>query len=192
MSSPSTDSPAPAAAPAAIGTPGTRYGVIYADPPWRYDNGTPGREIERHYPTMPDSEICALQVPAARDAVLYLWAVAPKLDSGFRVLEAWGFNYKTCAVWDKVKLGMGFWFRGQHEILMVGVRGNVSPPPQALRISSVIRHPRGLHSAKPDFLRDHIAAWFPDVPRLEMFTRVKRPGWDAFGNQVEHDLLSSA
>ena len=166
------------------------YGVIYADPPWRYDNGTPGREIERHYPTMSDDEICALPVPCAKDCVLYLWATAPRLESGLAVMNAWGFKYKTQAVWDKVRVGMGFWFRGQHEILMVGVRGKVSPPAQAQRTPSVIRCPRGRHSAKPDKVRDMIAEWFPDVPRLEMFSRLKRQGWDVFGNQVEHDLLS--
>jgi N6-adenosine-specific RNA methylase IME4 len=166
------------------------FGVIYADPPWRYENGTPGREIERHYPTMSDEEICALEVPAAKDAILYLWAVAPRLDAGFRVMEAWGFRYKTCAVWDKVKVGMGFWWRGQHEILMVGTRGNVSPPPQALRKPSVIRCPRGRHSAKPEQVRDWIGEWYPDVPKLEIFSRLKRPGWEVFGNQVEYDLLS--
>lgn len=170
----------------------TLYGVIYADPPWRYDNGTPGREIERHYPTMSDEEICALNVPAAKNAILYLWATAPRLESGLLVMQAWGFRYKTQAVWDKVKVGMGFWFRGQHEILMVGTRGDVSPPPQSLRVSSVIRNPRGAHSSKPDQVRDWITAWYPDAKRLEMFSRLKRPGWDVFGNQVEYDLLSGA
>ena len=168
------------------------YGIIYADPPWRYDNGTPGREIENHYPTMTDEDICNINVPAAKDAILYLWATAPRLESGLAVLYAWGFKYKTQAVWDKVRIGMGFWFRGQHEILMVGTRGNVSPPSQALRISSMIRCPRGRHSAKPDYVRDKIAEWYPDVPKLEMFSRLKRPGWDAFGNEVEHDLFSEA
>lgn len=183
-----TDNRAGAVAPAASGSP--LFGVIYADPPWRYENGTPGREIERHYPTMSDEEICALEVPAAKDAILYLWAVAPRLDAGFRVMEAWGFRYKTCAVWDKVKVGMGFWWRGQHEILMVGTRGNISPPPQALRKPSVIRCPRGRHSAKPEQVRDWIGEWYPDVPKLEIFSRLKRPGWEVFGNQVEYDLLS--
>ncbi len=168
------------------------FGVIYADPPWRYENGTPGREIERHYPTMSDEEICALEVPAAKNAILYLWTVAPRLDAGLAIMEAWGFKYKTCAVWDKEILGMGFWFRGQHEILMVGTRGKVSPPAQPLRISSVIRCRRGRHSAKPDIVRDKIAEWYPDVPKLEMFSRLKRPGWEVFGNQVEYDLLSNA
>jgi len=168
------------------------YGVIYADPPWRYESATPNRRIENHYPTMSDEEICALKIPAAKDAILYLWATAPRLEAGLLVMQAWGFRYKTQAVWDKVKVGMGFWFRGQHEILMVGTRGDVSPPPQALRISSVIRNPRGAHSSKPDYVRDKIREWYPDAKRLEMFSRLKRPGWDVFGNQVEYDLLSGA
>lgn len=166
------------------------YGIIYADPPWRYDNGTPGREIELHYPTMSDEEICYLKVPVAKDAILYLWATAPRLESALLVMNSWGFRYKTQAVWDKVKFGMGFWFRGQHEILMVGTRGNVSPPAQELRIPSVIRLPRGEHSSKPDYVRDKIEQWYPDAKRLEMFSRLKRPGWDSFGNEVEHDLFS--
>lgn len=169
------------------------FGVIYADPPWRYDFAQANsRAIENQYPTMSDEEICAMEIPAAKDAILYLWTVAPRLPAGMAIMQAWGFQYKTCAVWDKVKVGMGYWFRGQHEILMVGTRGNVSPPPQSLRISSVIRCPRGRHSAKPDIVRDKIAEWYPDVPKLEMFSRLKRPGWEVFGNQVEYDLLSNA
>lgn len=166
------------------------YGVIYADPPWRYTDATPNRAIENHYPTMSDEEICALNVPAAKDCILYLWAVAPKLPEAIDVMRAWGFAYKTSAVWDKEILGMGYWFRGQHELLLVGTRGKVSPPPQPLRISSVIRCRRGRHSAKPDYVRDQIAAWFPAVTRLEMFSRIRRPGWSAFGNEIENDLLS--
>lgn len=168
------------------------FGVIYADPPWRYDNATPNRRIENHYPTMSDEEICALKVPAAKDCILYLWAVAPRLEAGLTVMKAWGFAYKTQAVWDKVKTGMGYWWRGQHEILMVGTRGNVSPPPQPLRKASVIRCPRGRHSAKPEQVRQWIEQWYPDVPKLEMFSRLKRPGWEVFGNQIEYDLLSGA
>lgn len=167
------------------------YGVIYADPPWRYDNGGPQGGVTNQYPTMSDEDICALQVPAEKDSVLYLWATMPRLPAAMDVIKAWGFSYKTGAVWDKERLGIGYWFRGQHELLLVGVRGSVSPPPVALRISSVIRCRSGQHSRKPDYVRDMIAKWFPDVPRLEMFSRIKRPGWDSFGNEVEHDLLSS-
>jgi N6-adenosine-specific RNA methylase IME4 len=85
---------------------------------------------------------------------------------------------------------MGYWFRGQHELLLVGTRGKVKPPPRTLRISSVIRHRRERHSKKPGHVRDLIASWFPDVPRLEMFARLKRPGWEVFGNEVEYDFFS--
>lgn len=166
------------------------YSVIYADPPWRYDNMGPAGGVLGEYPTMSDAELCALAVPAAKNAVLYLWATAPRLPAGLQVLEAWGFKFKSCAVWDKERLGIGYWFRGEHELLLVGTRGKVSPPPPALRISSMIRCRSGLHSRKPDFVLDQIALWFPNVPRLEMFSRIKRPGWDAFGNQIETDLLS--
>ena len=166
------------------------FEIVYADPPWRYDNGTPGREIENHYPTMSIEEICAIAVPAAKDAILYLWATAPLLVEALDGLKAWGFEYKTQAVWDKVIVGMGFWFRGQHEILIVGTRGDVSPPPQSLRISSVIRCPRGSHSSKPDHVREKIAAWYPDARKLEMFSRLHHVGWTSFGNQVEHDLFA--
>jgi N6-adenosine-specific RNA methylase IME4 len=139
------------------------FEVIYADPPWRYDNGTPGREIERHYPTMTQQEICALPVPVARNAVLFLWAVSPKLPEALDVMAAWGFTYRSSAVWDKEFMGMGYWFRGQHELLLVGVRGQWSPPPQPLRVSSVYREARGRHSRKPDTVRNMIAAWAAGV-----------------------------
>ncbi len=169
---------------------GGLFEIVYADPPWRYDNGTPGREIENHYPTMSIEEICAITVPSAKDAILYLWATAPLLVEALEVVKAWGFRYKTQAVWDKVIVGMGFWFRGQHEILIVGARGNVSTPPQSLRISSVIRCPRGSHSSKPDYVRDKIATWYPSARKLEMFSRLHHAGWTSLGNQVEHDLFA--
>ena len=167
------------------------YDVIYADPPWRYNfTKADSRAIENQYPTMSIEDICALDVAANADAILYLWATAPKLLEALQVIDAWGFEYRTQAVWDKMNMGMGFWFRGQHEILMVGVRGTVSPPSQSMRVSSVIRCKRGRHSSKPDVVRSWIEQWYPSAKRLEMFARAKRPAWDAFGNQVEHDLLS--
>jgi len=170
------------------------YNVIYCDPPWRYANGTPGREVERHYPTMSDEELCALVVPAADDCVLWLWATAPRLDTAMRLIEAWGFRYKTCAVWDKQTMGMGYWFRGQHELLLVATCGNVSPPTQAERISSIIRVKRAAHSDKPDQVRAWIASWYPTASKLEMFARPytgfwpKHDGWDTWGNELANDV----
>lgn len=162
-----------------------KYGVIYADPPWRYGfSKSDSRKIENQYPTMSVEEICALSVPSDNDCVLYLWATAPKLPEAIKVMEAWGFDYKSCAVWDKEILGMGYWFRGQHELLLVGVKGHVSPPVAEKRTSSVYRYRRDRHSKKPDAIRDFIADWFPGCAKLEMFCRYPAQGWDVWGNEV--------
>ena len=129
-------------------------------------------------------ELCALKVPAAKDSVLYLWATASKLLEAVAVIAAWGYIYKTHAIWDKKKVGMGYWFRGQHELLMVATRGKMSPPAQPDRIGSVIRARRGSHSSKPDQVRDWIAKWYPNERKMEMFARPctemwpKHDGWE--------------
>jgi 16S rRNA G966 N2-methylase RsmD len=123
--------------------PQERFDVIYADPPWEYEfSVSERREIENQYPTMTLEEIKQLEIPAADNAVLFLWAPPPKLPEALEVMRAWGFRYVTCAVWDKEKIGMGYWFRQQHELLLVGVKGNFSPPPPDKRFPSVIRSPR--------------------------------------------------
>ena len=163
------------------------YDVIYADPPWRYDfSKSNSREIENQYPTMTVEEICALRVPSAKNSVLYLWATAPKLLEALAVMKAWGFQYKTQAVWDKQVLGMGYWFRGQHELLLVGTKGNFSPPPQPLRTSSVFSYHRNKHSKKPAEIRDYIKAWFPLANRVELFAREASEGWAVWGNEVSN------
>lgn len=162
-----------------------KYDVIYADPPWRYDfSKSDSRKIENQYPTMSVEEICALAVPSAENAVLYLWTTAPKLLEGLKVMQSWGFAYKSQAVWDKRKIGMGYWFRGQHEILLVGTKGRFSPPEQRKRVGSVLCFTRGKHSKKPDEIRDLITDWYPACEKLEMFCRYPADGWDVFGNQV--------
>lgn len=165
------------------------YDVIYADPPWKYSfSKSNSRKIENQYSTMTCNEICAVKVPSAQNCVLYLWATAPKLIEALKVMKSWGFTYKTQAVWDKGRIGMGYWFRGQHEILLVGVKGNISPPEQRKRTSSVYNYKRGKHSKKPDEIRDLIKEWFPDASRLEMFCRDSVDGWAVYGNDVEDSI----
>lgn len=165
------------------------YEVIYADPPWQYRHvRTKSRAIENQYPTMNLADICAINVPRAEDAVLYMWATAPKLDEAMAVMRAWRFDYRTCMVWDKEIIGMGYWFRGQHELLLVGVNGKFKPPEQSLRISSVYKERRGKHSKKPDAIRDYISSWYPDKRKIELFAREKTPGWDVWGNEVENTV----
>jgi len=166
--------------------PEGEYAVLYADPPWQYDHQeAPNRDIENHYGTMSLSDICDLDVPAATDAVLYLWTTAPKLREAFQVIDAWGFEYVTGAVWDKQQIGMGYWFRGQHEHLLVAKRGDISPPGTDARRSSVISVERGEHSAKPSDVYDLIESAFPQRDRLELFARDGRTGWDAWGDEID-------
>lgn len=166
-----------------------KYQVIYADPPWRYSfSKSKSRKIENQYPTMTVEDICKMEIPTDDNAVLYMWATAPKLEEAFKVMEAWGFKYKTHAIWDKQAMGMGYWFRGQHELLMVGVKGKFSPPSSSLRISSVISEKRSKHSKKPNKVRDYISSWYPESDRLELFARTTSEGWDVFGNEVDCDV----
>lgn len=172
---------------APLGQIAERYPVIYADPPWRYEHiETESRAIENQYPTMTLDEIKALDLDAIAldDCVLFMWATSPKLAEAFEVLRAWGFEYRTCAVWDKQKIGMGYYFRQQHELLLVAVRGQPMTPAPANRPSSVLSFPRGEHSAKPVEVYELIEAMYPELPKLEMFCRSPREGWGAWGNQA--------
>ena len=112
-----------------------------------------------------------------------MWACAPKLDLALEVMAGWGFSFKTSAVWDKEKLGMGYWFRGQHELLLVGTKGDVSPPPPEARRSSVFREARGEHSRKPVCVYEWIEEAFPGA-KLEMYCREPRAGWQTWGNEA--------
>jgi len=161
-----------------------KYQVIYADPPWRYDFSLDSADkVERHYPTMSLEEIKAVDVPTDDNAVLYLWAPAPKTPEALEVMKAWGFTYKTNAAWDKGWIGMGYWFRGQHELLHVGTKGDFSPPKPKDRVSSMITVKRTEHSRKPDSVRDIIAKSFPNTNKLELFARQRIDGWDTWGNE---------
>lgn len=163
------------------------FPVIYADPPWRYDNvpETEERFIEEQYPTMSLLDICQLPVGdiATDDAWLFLWATSPLLPEAMRVMDSWGFKYKTCAVWVKDRIGMGYVFRQRHELLLVGVRGSPPTPPPAARLDSVIEAPRGKHSEKPGAVAAAIERMFPELPRVELFARDPRAGWKSWGNQ---------
>jgi N6-adenosine-specific RNA methylase IME4 len=162
------------------------FDVIYADPPWQYEfSETADRNIENQYPTMELEKIKGLKVPSSDNAVLLLWATAPKLEEALEVLKAWGFKYRTCAVWDKEIIGMGYWFRGQHELLLVGVKGTYHAPLPENRFSSVIREKRGKHSKKPDLLYEMVETMFPKGKYLELFARENRIRWVGWGNQCD-------
>ena len=164
--------------------PEGEFDVIYADPPWSYrDDGNPRGGVAKHYDTMDIEDIKALDVPAADDAVLYMWGTVTHVPEAIDVIQAWGFEHKSQAVWDKEHFGSGWWFRGQHELLYVATRGDVSPPPEHARRSSVFRAPRGEHSAKPEAVRTHIEQAHPDARKLEMFARDGKVGWELWGDE---------
>jgi len=164
---------------------GGPYDIIMADPPWQYDHQeAENRAIENQYPTADLSTICSHGAVSKKDAILFLWATAPKLTEALTVMQTWGFTYKTCAVWDKEIIGMGYWFRGQHELLLVGVKGNPGATPEPARCSSVFREKRGKHSRKPESVFQWIEQAFPGKSKLEMYCREPRAGWDAWGNEV--------
>jgi len=161
------------------------FDVVLADPPWRYDfSETKQRDIENNYPTATVDDICGHVPDTNKDAILLLWATAPKLMEAIKVMGAWGFSYKTQAVWDKQKIGMGYWFRGQHEILIVATKGKVSPPPDFARVGSVFSEARGKHSKKPECVYAWVERAFFDKKKLEMYCREPREGWGVWGNEV--------
>lgn len=171
--------------------PEKRYGVIYADPPWRFEpysrESGMDRAADNHYPTMTLDDIKALPVPAADDCALFLWATAPMLPQALEVMAAWGFTYKSHCVWVKDKPGTGYWFRNQHELLLVGTRGAIPAPASIGRPSSVFEADRGVHSAKPHEFRLMIAWAFPTLPKIELFARTNTPGWDTWGLEAPVD-----
>jgi N6-adenosine-specific RNA methylase IME4/ParB-like chromosome segregation protein Spo0J len=168
-----------------------RYAVLYADPPWHFEVYNEESGVERaagnYYPTMSLDEICALPVLslAAPDAILFMWTTAPHLQESFQVLAAWGFEYKTNTVWVKDKIGLGYFVRNQHELLLVAIRGDMPSPSPANRPPSVISAPRREHSRKPDEAYALIEAMYPALPKLELFARQRRPGWDVWGNDTD-------
>jgi N6-adenosine-specific RNA methylase IME4 len=168
-----------------------KFGVIYGDPPWRYENppiGLPSRRTENHYPTMSLDQICAMPVRdiSHENAILFLWATAPKLYECIQVIDARGFNYRTCMVWAKDKIGMGYYVRNQHELLLICKRGEMPHPPEEARCSSLIAAPRLEHSAKPEKFYDIIDDMYPGVRKIELFNRggLDREGWSVWGNEA--------
>jgi N6-adenosine-specific RNA methylase IME4 len=174
------------------GLPQAKYGVIVADPPWRFEPWSRETGLDRaadnHYPTQSLDEIRTQDVAsiAADDCTLFLWATPPMLLQALEVMSAWGFSYVTHFVWVKDKPGTGYWARHQHEVLLVGTRGHPPAPAPGTQWSSVIVAPVGEHSAKPERSLELVEAYFPSLPKIELHRRgPPRPGWDAWGNEAE-------
>ena len=172
-----------------------QYEVIYADPPWlfktRSDKGK-DKSPERHYPVLSIADICNLPVSdiAKPDSVLLMWVCDPLLDQAFKVIDAWGFKFKTVGfTWAKTNrkslgffTGLGYWTRGNPEMCLLATKGR--PKRVSKSVSQLVVDIRREHSRKPDRIRDDIVNLCGDLPRIELFARQKTKGWDVWGNEV--------
>ena len=166
-----------------------RYNMILADPPWTYEPGAVDstREVMEKYRCMAKEEICALPVASisGKHCVLFLWCPNPKLSEGIRVIQSWGFEYRTAATWMKTRngkqqTGMGFYFRQTAEQLLVGIRGR-PPKPVFKPLQSVFSAARKGHSEKPRAAYEIIERMYPGAEKIELFGRRVRAGWTGVG-----------
>jgi N6-adenosine-specific RNA methylase IME4 len=182
------------------GLPRNHFGAILADPPWGFTMFNSVRAVpcrgEQPYPTMQTSEISAVPVNeiTAEDSVLFLWITWPMLLDGLRVMEKWGFEYKTCGFcWIKGNslplfpddfkdsIGLGFWTRANSEVCLLGTRGK--PKRLNADVRQVFQESRRQHSRKPDGIHERIERLVAG-PYLELFARQQRPGWTVWGNET--------
>jgi len=194
--------------------PRNHYGAILADPPWHFAAWTSPTAVETRlrngsknygssrgptYDTMDEEELCSLPIGelAKDDCVLFLWVCWPILLQAMRVIDAWGFKYKTCGFsWIKAHarqlemfqddheawMGLGYWTRSNSEVCLLATRGQ----PQRLNadVRQAIIAPAREHSRKPDGVHERIERLVPG-PYLELFARQRRPGWDVWGNETD-------
>jgi N6-adenosine-specific RNA methylase IME4 len=173
---------------------GRRFSVIYTDPPWSfkvYSGKGKQRSADRHYDTMHIDDIRALPVAslAADDCALFLWCVNPEIPGALKVIEAWGFEFKTAGLtWIKQNrsgeglfTGMGYWTRANSELCLLATRG--SPQRRSMDVHQVIMAPVGEHSEKPGEAHKRIERLLAG-PYIELFARKTRPGWSTWGNEV--------
>jgi len=167
--------------------PNGNYNVLYADPPWRYDFGFDIHgAADRHYHTMTIEELCELPIAdlSEDNAVLFMWVTSPKLFDAKKVIDAWGFDYKTSFIWDKVKHVMGHYNSVRHEILLVCVRGSFPKQNNTLHDSVISIERTDEHSEKPEYFRHLIEEMYPNSKKIELFARKRVDGWDAWGNEL--------
>ena len=179
-------------------TKGRKFKTVLADPPWQFQNRT-GKVAPEHrrlnrYPTMTLDDICDLPVSEVMEdtAHLYMWVPNALLPEGLRVMEAWGFQYKSNLVWHKIRKdggsdgrGVGFYFRNVTELILFGVRGKNARTLDAGRSQvNMIQTRKREHSRKPDEQYELIEACSPG-PYLELFARGERPKWAVWGNQAD-------
>jgi len=175
-----------------------KYSIILSDCPWHYNarnnpkNTKFGKGASGHYQTMHTGDICNIAVNeiTADNCALFLWATMPRLPDALRVMNAWGFTYKTVGfTWMKINkgnrepfFGIGYYTKSCAEICLLGIKGKMKPVSNY--VSQMIVEPRRGHSQKPLCTRERIVQLFGDLPRLELFSREKVDGWDSIGDDI--------
>lgn len=176
--------------------PNKKYNIIYADPPWGYQNQGTRAAANKHYGVMKIDDLKKMPINpagggiAADDCALFMWATFPMLREALELIEAWGFTYKTIAFnWVKqnksgngIFWGLGNWTRSNSEICLLAVKGK--PKRISAGVHSVVLSPLQRHSQKPAEVRDRIVELMGDLPRIELFARSAAEGWDCWGNEA--------
>lgn len=170
-----------------------KYKIILADPPWAYRNmGNIQATANAQYQTMNNQDICNLPVGDIVDdnSILFLWATFPKIQEALDVIKAWGFAYKTVGfTWVKKNknggnfFGVGWYTKSNAEVCLIGTKGKA--PKVSNSVSQMVETIREKHSKKPDIVREKIVKFCGDVPRIELFAREKKEGWDAVGDEID-------
>ena len=175
-----------------------KYNIIYADPPWsfkHYSDKGKGRAPDNYYKCQNLQDIKDLPIEdlADENCVLFMWVTYPFLQKSFEVIKAWGFEYKTVGfTWVKKNKkadswfwGMGYWTRSNAEICLIATKGKITR--QSSSVHQIIDTPIEEHSKKPDITRERIIELVGKLPRIELFARQKRKGWDVYGNEIKED-----
>ena len=186
--------------------PKHKYNIIFADPPWWYNNRKTGGErkdktkfgggAQKHYPLMKDQELLALSKfisdLSADNCALFLWTTYPRLDFAIELLKTWGFRYTTAAFhWvktrkqDQLIFGPGYYTASNPEVVLLGIKGSMEPIKKML--PSVYLLPRMEHSRKPDKFYSLVEEMYPNTRKIELFARRQRENWDVWGNEVEEE-----
>ena len=162
------------------------YTIVYADPPWQFDNAGFTQSAESHYPTLSTDQLCTMNVNEKTEdpAVLFLWSTNAMLEDALKVMQAWGFAYKSNMVWCKKSgVGIGWFVDSRHELLLIGVKGEGLHP--QFKPVSWFEAERTEHSRKPDLVYEYIEKMYPNQKYIELFARRKRKGWTSWGNEVK-------
>ncbi|MFH1997650.1 MAG: MT-A70 family methyltransferase [Patescibacteria group bacterium] len=176
--------PAPKENETEILLPEGTYQVILADPPWKYNNTGFEMSAENKYPTMSVDDILnEIKFKTTENAILFMWVTSPMLEEGLKLVNGWGFQYKTNFVWIKKNHTAGFYVFGQHELLLIAVKGNKMLP-TGEKFKSIITGDNNKHSKKPESVYEIIEKMYPNHKYLELFARNTREKWESFGNEL--------